>query len=617
MGKSGIRAAYATGRGKIRLRARAHFEDMKNGRERIVVTEIPYGVNKSRLIESMADLVKNKRIEMISDLRDESDRDGMRVVIELKRDANAAVCLNQLYSFTQMQETVGVIMLALDRGEPKILTLKEILVKYVEFQEEIIVRRTRFELKKAADRAHILEGLHRAIDIVDEIIAAIRSTRGSIADAKAVVMEKFDFDEPQAAAIVAFRIGQLAGLEIEKIMHELEELRIKIKDFNEILVSKERQLEIVKEEVSAIGEKFADKRKTDIEAVSGEVDIEDLIPQTDCVITLTHYGYVKRMPADTYKSQRRGGRGIMGMTRREEDFVTDLFFASSNDYIMFFTDRGRMHRLKAYEISEASRTGKGINIVNLLNLEQGEKVTSTIKVSEIEEEMYLSMITKNGIIKRTALSNFKNVRKAGLIAINLDEGDLLAFVVMTNGNNELLVATRQGRAVRFNENEARELSRAARGVKAVNLSENDYIVGVEVVSEDRSLLTVSVSGQGRRSDISEYPARSRGTKGVINYYTEKNGEVAAVKAVTESDDVIIIADDGVIIRIPAAQINMQSRYAGGVRVMRLSEGSTVVAIEAVPHEEEAEEDLIPGLSIDEEDENGETEVAGVTDDSEE
>ncbi|MEG2144059.1 MAG: DNA gyrase C-terminal beta-propeller domain-containing protein, partial [Oscillospiraceae bacterium] len=451
----------------------------------------------------------------------------------------------------------------------------------------------------ATDRAHVLEGLSRAIDVVDAIIAAIRATKGSIADAKAVVMEKFDFDEPQAAAIVAFRIGQLAGLEIEKIMHELEELHIKIKDFNEIL------MEIVKEEVSAIGEKFADKRKTDIEAVSGEVDIEDLIPQTDCVVTLTHYGYVKRMPADTYKSQRRGGRGIMGMTRREEDFVTDLFFASSHDYIMFFTDRGRMHRLKAYEISEASRTGKGINIVNLLNLEQGEKVTSTIKVSEIEEEMYLSMVTKNGIIKRTALSSFKNVRKAGLIAINLDEGDLLAFVVMTTGNDELLVATRQGRAVRFNENEARELSRAARGVKAVNLSENDYIVGVEVISEDKSLLTVSISGQGRRSDINEYPARSRGTKGVINYYTEKNGEVAAVKAVTESDDVIIIADDGVIIRIPAAQINMQSRYAGGVRVMRLSEGSTVVAIEAVPHEEEAEEDLIPNLDSDDEDQEQE------------
>ena len=589
MGRSGIRAAYGTGRGKIKLRAKAHIEDMENGRERIVVTEIPYGVNKARLIESIADLVKNKRIEMISHIRDESDRDGMRVVIELKRDANASVCLNQLYSFTQMQETVGVIMLALDKGEPKILTLKEILEKYVEFQEEVVVRRTKFDLNKASNRAHILEGLQRAVDIVDEIIATIRATDGTSTDAKNAIMEKFGFDDVQAAAIVAFRLGQLAGLEIEKIMNELDELHAKIKEYNEILASPARQLAIVKEECSAIGKKYSDERRTDIEAVSGEVDIEDLIPQTDCVITMTHFGYVKRMPADTYKAQRRGGRGIMGMTRREEDFVTDLFFSSSHDYILFFTDKGKMHRIKAYEISEASRVGKGVNIVNLLNLEQGEKVTSTMQISDIEEDIYLSMVTKKGIIKRCALSNFKNVRKTGLIAINLDEDDLLSFVVKTKGDDELMVATKSGRCVRFKEEEARELGRTARGVKAVSLEGDDYVVGVEVVDDSKTLLTVSEDGQGRRSEFSEYPAKSRGTKGVKNYYTDKHGMVAAVKAVADDEDVVIIADDGVIIRIPATQINIQSRYASGVIVMRLAEGSSVVAIEAVPHEEEEEE----------------------------
>ena len=611
MGRSGIRAAYGTGRGKIRLRAKAHIEDMESGRERIVITEIPYGVNKARLIESIAELVKNKRIEMISHIRDESDRDGMRVVIELKRDANASVCLNQLYSFTQMQETVGVIMLALDKGEPKILTLKEILGKYIEFQEEVIVRRTKFDLKKASDRAHILEGLQRAIDIVDEIIATIRATDGSSSDAKRAIMEKFDFDDMQASAIVAFRLGQLAGLEIEKIMNELDELHEKIKEYNEILASPARQLEIVKEEVSAVGKKYSDERRTEIESVSGEVDIEDLIPQTDCVITMTHFGYVKRMPADTYKAQRRGGRGIMGMTRREEDFVTDLFFCSSHDYILFFTDKGKMHRIKAYEISEASRVGKGINIINLLNLEQGEKVTSTIQVSDIEADIYLSMVTKKGIIKRCALSNFKNVRKTGLIAINLDEDDLLSFVVKTGGDDELVVATKSGRCVRFNESEARELGRSARGVKAVSLEGDDYVVGVEVVDEEKTLLTVSEDGQGRRSEFSEYPAKSRGTKGVKNYYTDKHGSVAAVKAVADDEDVVIIADDGVIIRIPASQINIQSRYAGGVIVMRLAEESHVVAIEAVPHEEEEED------SAEEENESGEASFDEITDPTEE
>ncbi|MEG2204184.1 MAG: DNA gyrase subunit A, partial [Oscillospiraceae bacterium] len=451
MGRSGIRAAYATGRGRILLRSKAHVEEMKNNRERIVVTELPYGVNKARLIESIAELVKSKRIEQISDLRDESDREGMRMVIELKRDANAAVVLNQLYSFSQMQETVGVIMLALHQGQPRVMTLREILRHYIEFQEEIIVRRTRFDLKKAEQRAHILEGLHRAIDIVDAIIAAIRACRGGIAEAKAVVMEQFGFDEPQAAAIVAFRIGQLAGLEIEKILGELHELEAKIIEWRAILSDEGRVLAIVKEEVTAIGRKFADERRTEIQTVSGEVDIEDLIPQEDCVITMTRYGYVKRQLTDTYRTQRRGGRGISGMTRREEDFVTELFVCSTHDYILFFTDRGRMHRIKCYEIAEGSRSSKGINIVNLLQLEPGEKVTATIKVDELEGEKYLCMVTKKGVIKRTALSAYRNVRKAGLIAINLDEDDELAWVRMTDGDDQLIIATKNGMAIRFEE----------------------------------------------------------------------------------------------------------------------------------------------------------------------
>lgn len=589
MGRSGIRSAYATGRGRLRLRARTHIEEMPNNREKIVVTEIPYGVNKARLIEAIAELVKAKRIEHISDLRDESDRDGMRVVIELKRDANAAVVLNQLYSYSQMQDTVGVIMLALDKGVPKVMTLKEILGHYIDFQQEIVVRRTRYDLRKAEERAHILDGLRRAIDIVDEIIATIRATNGGIADAKQAIMETYGFDDPQAAAIVAFRIGQLAGLEIKKIMGELTDLEAKITDWRDILANESRVLAIIKEEVAAIGKRFADERRTEIQTISGEVDIEDLIPEEDCVITLTRYGYVKRQPTDVYRTQRRGGRGISAMTRREEDFVTELFVCSTHDYILFFTDRGRVHRLKGYEIAESSRASKGTNIVNLLQLESNETVTSTIKVSEMEDEKYLCMVTRKGVIKRTALSAYKNVRKAGLIAVNLDEDDQLAWVRMTDGQDEVIIATKRGRAIRFNESEARELGRAARGVKAISLGEGDEVVGMARVRPDARLLTVSESGLGRRSNIEDYPKRSRGGKGVLNYYIDRNGPVAAIKSVDDEDDVILIADDGVVIRIPVREINVQSRYGGGVRVMRLSEGSTVVTIARAPRDEEGVE----------------------------
>ena len=593
MGRSGIRAAYATGRGRLQVRARVEIEEMKNGRERLVVTEIPYGVNKARLIESIADLVKEKRIEMISDLRDESDRDGMRIVIELKREANAAVVLNQLYTFSQLQDTFGVIMLALVNGEPKIMSLKEILQHYLRFQEEIIVRRTRYDLRRAEERAHILEGLSRAIDIVDEIIAAIRACKGGQAEAKTAIMEKFGFDDPQAAAIVAFRLGQLAGLEIKKITGELNELQEKIQNWREILADEKKVLAIIKEEISVYREKFGDARRTEIAMVSGEVDIEDLIPVEDCVITLTHFGYIKRMPMDTYRTQRRGGRGISGLTQREEDFVSNLFICSSHDYILFFTSAGRVYRLKGYEIGEGSRSWKGVNIVNLLPLEKGETVTSTIRVGEFEEGKYLSMITKNGIIKRTDLSSFKNVRKSGLIAINLDEGDQLGWVLMTEGDQQLVVATRQGLAIRFSETDARELGRTARGVKAISLEEGDEVVGAAIVANEGALLTVSESGLGRRTDFDQYRLQTRGGKGIRNYYTDKNGPVAGVRMAGDGDDIVMITDDGVIIRIAAGEVTKQSRYGGGVRVMRIAEGSRVVTLAIAPSEETGDESQAP------------------------
>ena len=588
MGRSGIRAAYATGRGRIMVRAKTHIEEMHNNRERIVVTELPYSVNKARLIIAIADLVKNKRIEQISDLRDESDRDGMRIVIELKRDANAALVLNRLFSYSQMQETFGAILLALSNGVPQVMTLKQILQHYVAFQKEIIVRRTQFDLRKAEERAHILEGLKRAIDIVDEIIAEIRATKGSQAEAKTAIMEKFGFDNPQATAIVAFRLGQLAGLEVVKIVDELAELEEKISDWKLLLSDENRVLALIKQEVRAIGSRFDDPRRTEIQAVSGEVDIEDLIPVEDCVITLTQFGYIKRLTLDTYHTQKRGGRGVSAMTPREEDFVTELFICSSHDYILFFTDKGRMYRLKGYEISEGSRTAKGTPIVNLLPLSQGEKVTSTIKVSQADEEKYLCLVTRRGIIKRTKLHLYRNIRKNGINAVNLDENDRLAWVRLTTGEDELVIATKQGKALRFIEKEARETGRVSRGVRAIRLSENDEVVGMARVRTDAALLTVSESGLGRRTLLEEYPIRSRGGKGVINYYVRKNGPVAGIKVVDGCDDVILIADNGIVIRTQAGQIAVQSRYGGGVRVMRLGEDSKVVTLARVQKEENDE-----------------------------
>ena len=450
MGRAGIRAAYATGRGKITVRARTEIvEDERTGRFSIVVTELPYQVNKARLIESIADLVKEKRIEGIADVNDYSNREGMRMVIDLKRDANPQVVLNHLFQYTQLQISYGIIQLALVNGEPKTLTLKELLQDYIRFQCEIITRRTRYDLKKAQDREHILEGLARAIDIVDDIIATIRACKGGIPEAKAAIIEKFGFDEPQAAAIVAYRIGQLAGLEIKKILEERDELRRKIEEYLEILGSEERVLSIVKDELSAIGDKFADPRRTEIVNVSGEVDIEDLIPEETCVFTLTNLGYIKRQPVDTYQTQHRGGKGIKGMTRREEDLAETMFTCSSHDYIMFFTSLGRVYRLKGYEIPEGSRSSKGMNIVNILPLAADEKVTAMMRVPDFgaEEPYYLCMVTRNGVIKRTELDAYKNIRKSGIAAINLDEGDELCWVKLTDGNRRLMVATKKGMCI--------------------------------------------------------------------------------------------------------------------------------------------------------------------------
>lgn len=590
MGRSGIRAAYATGRGRVIVRARTEIEELPNGRQRIVVTEIPYMVNKARLIEHIAELVKEKRIDQISDLGDESDRDGMRIVIDLKRDANAQVVLNQLYSYSQMQDTCGVIMLALVGGVPKVMGLKEMLVHYVDFQGEIVIRRTKYDLRKAREREHILEGLKMVCDNTDEVISIIRHSK-DIPDSKVNLMNRFGITDIQASAIVAMRIGQLSGMERIKIEDELAQILQRVAEYESILGDYGRVMAIVKDELAEMKQKFADERRTEIVSVSGEVDIEDLIPVEDCVITLTHFGYLKRQQLDAYRTQRRGGRGISGMTRREEDFVEELFVCSTHDYIMFFTSKGRCFRLKGYEIGEGSRTSRGTNIVNLLQMDAEEKVTSMIKVGEdeYEEDRFLVMVTRRGIIKRTPLSQYRNVRKMGLIAIGLDEDDELAWVRQTDGSSDLIIATRGGMAIRFNEQDARPLSRTARGVKAITLEEGDQVVGMARVRPGATVLTVSESGLGRRTEIDQYRLQSRGGKGIRNYYVDKNGPVAGVRMVDEDDDVIIITDDGVIIRIPVGEITVQSRYGGGVRAMRVAEDSRVVTLARTPKDEDSDE----------------------------
>lgn len=592
MGRSGIRAAYATGRGKITLRAKTNIEEFKNGRERIVVTEIPYMVNKARLIERIAELVKEKKIDQISYIRDDSSRKGMKIVIELKRDANAQLVLNQLYTYTQLQDTVGVIMLALVNGEPKTLTLRQMLEEYIKFQEQIITRRTIFDLKKAKERAHILEGLVIALDYIDEVIAIIRSHYTS-QEGKEVLMERFGLDDIQAQAIIQMPLGRLAGMEREKLKAETDELHEKIAEYNAILADEKRVRAIVKQELLEIKEKFNDPRRTEIASVEGEVDIEDLIPQEECVVTLTHFGYLKRQPLDVYKTQRRGGRGISGMTRRDEDFVSDIYTCSTHDYLMFFTNKGKVYRIKGYEIPEGSRTSRGTNVVNILPLEQGEKITCVIKTSDISaEDRYYVMVTRNGVIKRTEYNAYTNVRKSGLIAINLDEGDELAWVKITDGHSDVVLATRQGMSIRFHEEDARSMGRTARGVKAISLEAEDQVVGMVVLSADQTagdILTVSQSGLGRRTDSEEYRLQTRGGKGLRNYYCDKNGPVAGFEMVDDQTDIILITDSGIIIRIPADQISKQSRYAGGVKVMRVDDQTSIIGIAVTEKEEESEE----------------------------
>ncbi len=589
MGRSGIRAAYGTGRGKIILRAKTHIEEFKNGRQRIVVTEIPYMVNKARLIERIAELVKEKKIDQISNIRDESSRKGMKIVIELKRDANAQVVLNQLYSFTQLQDTVGVIMLALVNNEPKTLTLHQMLQEYIKFQEEIITRRTIFDLKKAKERAHILEGLLTALDYIDEVISIIRSNY-TVQDGKAALMERFGLDEIQAQAIVQMQLGRLAGLEREKLQTEVDELHQKIAEYNAILADESKVRAIVKTELLEIKEKFNDPRRTEIASIEGEVDIEDLIPEESCVVTLTHYGYLKRQPLDVYRTQRRGGRGISGMTRRDEDFVSDIYTCSTHDYLMFFTNKGKVYRIKGYEIPEGSRTSRGTNVVNILPLEQNEKITCVIKTSDIAaDDRYYVMVTRKGIIKRTEYNAYVNVRKSGLIAINLDEGDELAWVKITEGHDQLILATRDGMSIRFDEQDARAMGRTARGVKAISLEGDDQVVGMVVAQEGKDILTVSESGLGRRTDLSEYRIQTRGGKGLRNYYCDKNGPVAGFDKVDDENDIILITDSGIIIRIPADQISKQSRYAGGVKVMRVDEETSIIGIAAVEKEDEEQQ----------------------------
>ena len=588
MGRSGVRAAYATGRGKITLRAKTHIEEMKNGRERIVVTEIPYMVNKARLIERIAELVKEKKIDQISYIRDESSRKGMKIVIELKRDANAQIVLNQLFSYTQLQDTVGVIMLALVGGEPKTLTLHQMLDEYIKFQEEIITRRTIFDLKKAKERAHILEGLMTALDYIDEVISIIRS-HYTVQEGKAALMERFGLDDAQAQAIVQMPLGRLAGLEREKIQAEVDELHAKIAEYNAILADEKKVRAIVKEELLEIKEKFNDPRRTELAAVEGEVDIEDLIPQEECVVTLTHFGYLKRQPLDVYKTQRRGGRGISGMSRRDEDFVSEIYTCSTHDYLMFFTNKGKVYRIKGYEIPEGSRSSRGTNVVNLLPLEQEEKITCVIKTGDIAaEDKYYVMVTRHGVIKRTEYNAYMNVRKSGLIAINLDEGDELAWVKITGGSDDIILATENGMSIRFNEQDARSMGRTARGVKAITLEEGDEVIGMVVAEAGKDILTVSRSGLGRRTDLSEYRPQSRGGKGLRNYYCDKNGPVAGFEKVDDNNDIMLITDSGVIIRIPADQISQQSRYAGGVKVMKVDNETSIIGIAAVEKDDESE-----------------------------
>ena len=614
MGYSGIRSAYYTGRGKITLRGKAEIVEEGN-HSRIIVTEIPYMVNKSKLLETTGQLMRDKRIEGISNLRDESDKDGMRIVYELKRDVNAQVVLNKLYSFTQLQDTVGVIMIALVNGEPKQLTLLEILDNYIAFQKQIITRRTAFDLKKARERAHILQGFLLAIDNIDEVISILRSSK-SVQEGKERLMERFKEDdlakllqramgenykdvhfeheiglsEEQADAIVQMRLGQLTGLERDKVISELAEIMEKINDFLDILSSDERVKEIIKEEITAIKEKYGDERRTAIEPISGEVDIEDLIPEEECVLTYTNIGYIKRQPVDVYNLQKRGGKGVSGMKQREEDFVEDMFISSTHDNILFITNYGNMYKLKCYEVPEGSKQSRGTNIVNLLQLDEGERIAAMMKTSDFAENKYFISVTKYGKIKRTPLYDFRNVRKNGLRAITLAEGDEIAAAHLTEGDSSIIIATHLGMAIHFSEDKIRSMGRLAAGVRAIKLREDDYIVGAaKVYSDDMRILTVTDKGYGRLSALSDYRMQNRGGNGLKNYkIRDDRGYVCGIRSIQADDDVILISTDGVIIRIRANDLRVMRRTGLGVRVMKLSDEDRVVTFTRTEHDETAD-----------------------------
>lgn len=614
MGYSGIRSAYYTGRGKITLRGKAEIVE-EGSHTRIIVTEIPYMVNKSKLLEVTGQLMRDKRIEGISALRDESDKDGMRIVYELKRDVNAQVVLNKLYSFTQLQDTVGVIMIALVNGEPKQLTLLEILDNYIAFQKQIITRRTAFDLKKARERAHILQGFLLAIDNIDEVISILRSSK-SVQEGKERLMERFKEDdlakllqramgenykdvhfeheiglsEEQADAIVQMRLGQLTGLERDKVISELAEIMEKINDFLDILSSDERVKEIIKEEITAIKEKYGDERRTAIEPVSGEVDIEDLIPEEECVLTYTNIGYIKRQPVDVYNLQKRGGKGVSGMKQREEDYVEDMFISSTHDNILFITNYGNMYKLKCYEVPEGSKQSRGTNIVNLLQLDEGERIAAMMKTSDFAENKYFICVTKFGKIKRTPLYDFRNVRKNGLRAITLADGDEIAAAHLTEGDSSIIVATHLGMAIHFSEDKIRSMGRLAAGVRAIKLREDDYIVGAaKVYSDDMRILTVTDKGYGRLSALSDYRMQNRGGNGLKNYkIRDDRGYVCGIRSIQADDDVILISTDGVIIRIRANDLRVMRRTGLGVRVMKLSDEDRVVTFTRTEHDETAD-----------------------------
>lgn len=622
MGRAGIRSAYMTGRGKITLRGRAEIVEEKT-HTRIVVTEIPYMVNKSRLLESIGALMRDKRIEGISVLRDESDRNGMKIVMELKRDANANVVLNKLYNYTQLQDTVGVIMLALVNGQPKILTLKEIITHYIDFQKDVIRRRTNFDLRKAKDRAHLLQGFMLAIDNIDEVIAILRSSK-TIPEGKERLMERFKeadlsnllhhamddqykdlifehtvgLSSEQADAIVQMRLGQLTGLEREKIEAELAELMGKIKEFMDILSDDGKVLSVISEELEVIKKKYGDERRTSIEDVSGEVDIEDLIPVEESVITFTNIGYIKRQPMELYNLQRRGGKGVTGMKQREEDFIENLFVASSHDDILFVTNMGNMYKLRCYEIPEGGKQSRGINIVNLLQLSEGEQVAAMMKTSDFAENKFFICITKQGKIKRTPLSDYKNLRKGGLRAVGLDEGDEIASAFLTEGDSHIMIGTRNGMAINFLETDIRSMGRTAHGVRAIKLREGDHIVGAcKVYDVNMTILTVTDKGMGRRCQVTDYRVQKRGGFGILNYKaSEEKGFVCGIRALGADDDVILINTDGVIIRIRANDIRVMGRYATGVRVMRLYGDSKVVTFTRTEHDDTQETEQVEEAS---------------------